>query len=69
MKHWRLLTTGDLTQIFTFIHLTILTEHLLYCCCCSVAKTSLTLCDPINYSTPGFRVLHYLPEFAQTNVR
>ena len=26
------------------------------------------LCDPINCSTPGFPVLHYLPEFAQTHV-
>ena len=26
------------------------------------------LCDPMNYSTPGFLVLHYLPEFAQTHV-
>ena len=26
------------------------------------------LCDPINCSTLGFPVLHYLPEFAQTRV-
>ena len=26
------------------------------------------LCDPMNCSTPGFSVLHYLPEFAQTHV-
>ena len=33
------------------------------------SKSCLTLCDPINYSTPGFPVLHYLPEeFAQTHV-
>ena len=35
-------------------------------CCCSVAKSCLMLCDPMNYSTPGFSVLHYLPEFTQT---
>ena len=29
---------------------------------------SLTLCDPMDCSTPGFSVLHYLPEFAQTHV-
>ena len=29
-------------------------------------KSRLTLCDPMNYSMPGFSVLHYLPEFAQT---
>ena len=28
----------------------------------------LTLCDPVDCSTPGFRVLHYLPEPAQTHV-
>ena len=27
------------------------------------------LCDPMDCSTPGFPVLHYLPEFAQTYVR
>ena len=26
------------------------------------------LCDPMDYSMPGFSVLHYLPEFAQTHV-
>ena len=26
------------------------------------------LCNPMNYSTPGFPVLHYLLEFAQTHV-
>ena len=26
------------------------------------------LCDPMDCSTPGFPVLHYLPEFAQTRV-
>ena len=41
---------------------------LLTCCCCWVAKLCLTLCDPINWSTPGFPVLHHLPEFAQTHV-
>ena len=35
---------------------------------CSVAKLCPTLCDPMNCSIPGFLVLHYLPEFAQTHV-
>ena len=26
------------------------------------------LCDPMDCSTPGFPVLHYLPEFAQTHI-
>ena len=35
---------------------------------CSVAQSCLTLCDPIDCSMPGFPVLQYLPEFAQTHV-
>ena len=35
---------------------------------CSVAKLYQTLCDPKDYSTAGFPVLCYLPEFAQTHV-
>ena len=27
------------------------------------------LCNPMDCSTPGFPVLHHLPEFAQTHVR
>ena len=36
------------------------------CCYCSVAQSYLTLCEPMNCSTPGFPVLHYFLEFAQT---
>ena len=35
---------------------------------CSVARSCPTLCDPMGYSTPGFPVLHCLPEFAQVCV-
>ena len=35
---------------------------------CSVAPSCRTLCDPMNCSTPGFCVLHRLPEFAQVYV-
>ena len=38
------------------------------CCCCSVAKSCPTLCDPMDRGVPGFPVHHYLPEFAQTHV-
>ena len=34
----------------------------------SVAQSCLSLCDPMNYSTPGFPVHHQLPEFTQTHV-
>ena len=40
-----------------------------YCCCFSVAKSRLILCNPMDWSIPGFPVLHYLPEFAQTHVQ
>ena len=36
--------------------------------CFSVTKLCLTLCDPIDCSTPGFPVLHHLPAFVQTHV-
>ena len=29
-------------------------------CCCSVTKLYPSLCNPMNYSTPGFPVLHYV---------
>ena len=37
-------------------------------CCCSVIKSCLTLCKPMDCSRPGFPVLHYLPELAQTHI-
>ena len=35
---------------------------------CSVAKSSPTLCDPMDCSTAGFPILHYLPKLAETDV-
>ena len=34
----------------------------------SVAQSCLTLCNPMNHSTPGLLVHHQLPEFTQTHV-
>ena len=34
----------------------------------SVAQSCLTLCDPMNRSTPGLPVHRHLPEFTQTHV-
>ena len=34
----------------------------------SVAQSCLTLCDPMNHSTPGLPVHHQLLEFTQTHV-
>ena len=38
-------------------------------CCCPFAKLCPTLCNRTDCSTPGFPVLHYLPEFASTHVQ
>ena len=34
----------------------------------SVAQSCLTLCDPMNCSTPGLPVCHQLPELTQTHI-
>ena len=34
-----------------------------FCSSCSVVKSCPTLCNPMEGSTPGFPLLHYLPEF------
>ena len=36
--------------------------------CCSVTQLCPTLWDPVDWSPPGFPVLHYLLEFAQIHV-
>ena len=38
-------------------------------CCSSVAKSCLTLHDPMDCSMPGFHFPHNLPEFAQVDVQ
>ena len=38
------------------------------CYCCSVSRSCPILHEPMDCSTPGFPVLHHLPEFAQTHV-
>ena len=37
-------------------------------CCCSVPQACPAFWDHMDCSLPGFPVLHYLPEFAQTHV-
>ena len=37
-------------------------------CCCSIAQSCPTLCDPIDCSTTGHPVHHQLPEFTHTHV-
>ena len=69
-------TQSDALPIY-FLFIPLNTEVLLYWCnrimllrcyCYSAAKSCLTLCGPMDCSTPGFPVLHCLPKFAQTPV-
>ena len=39
----------------------------IFSCCCSVAQSCPTLCDPMDCSRPGSPVPHYLPKFIQTH--
>ena len=34
--------------------------------CCSVSQSYPALCNTMDYSTPGFLILHHLPEISQT---
>ena len=60
---------NDLINSCTLL-IVLMTSCLLYSqsCCCSVTESCPTLCDPMNCSTPGFPVLHCLPEFTQIYV-
>ena len=40
----------------------------IYMICCWVTKLYLSLCNPMDCSTPGFSVPHHLLEFAQAHV-
>ena len=40
-------------------------KSLICCVCCSVTKSYLSLCNPMDCSAPGFPILRYLLEFAQ----
>ena len=53
-KHWKWAQKG---------------EEVAWICCCSVTQSCLTLCDPMDCSTPGLPVHRQLPEFTQTQVR
>ena len=44
------------------------TPRISCCYCCPVSKLCSTLCNPLECSTPGSPLLHYLPEFAQIDV-
>ena len=62
-------------SIYTLIHTCRHISHMIAllwlahkCCCFSVIKSCLILCNLIDCSTPDFPTLHCLSEFAQTYV-
>ena len=65
-------STGTAAAIVNFALIFIITTLQLYllcipsCCCYPVAQPCLSLCDPMDCSTPGFPVLHHLLELSQT---
>ena len=52
----------NFSKVFFFFFLLIIMVQL-----SSVAQLSLTLCEPMNRSTPGLPVHHQLLEFTQTH--
>ena len=69
-----LLKAADLSKNWTGISVPRFNEQcddflrIIFCCCCSFAKSCPTLCDPIFCSTPPFPILHCILEFAQTHI-
>ena len=63
-------TTFFLISICSYFHLSPTSRLLVHLSVqfSSVAQSGLTLCDPMNHSTPGLPVHHQLPEFTQTHV-
>ena len=57
--------TGEITKCMFF---TVRRFWQLYTVISSVAQSCLTLCDPMDCSTPGLPVHHQLPVFTQTHV-
>ena len=59
-----LYTYGWVPLLFTWNHLNIVNQYQFS----SVAQSCPTLCDHMNWSTPGLPVHHQLPEFTQTHI-
>ena len=54
-------------NVYVFRFNRVLKSRAIYCC--SVVKSCLTFCDPMDCSPPGFPFLHYLPETKARNKR
>ena len=56
-------------HLYPGLFFVLLFSYVTLCCCCySVTKHCLTLCDHMDYSVPVSSVLHYLPESVQTHI-
>ena len=55
-------------RVFSYKSALCIRYFTIICCCCSVAQSCLTLCDPTDCSIPGFSVLHHLLELVQIHV-
>ena len=58
----------NLDSILKSRNITLPTKVRLVSSVSSVTQSFLTLCDPMNRSTPGLPVQHQLPEFTQTHI-
>ena len=61
------ITTGHRIRLVLLIHRHLPTP-VFYSSFSLVAQSRLTLCDPMNRSTPGLPVHHQLPQFTQTHI-
>ena len=72
MRYFSILIPQDTSQIIKTNLSTFVAEISLdmdRCrCCCLVVKSCLTLCDPMDQSTPGPPVFHCLPDLGQIHV-
>ena len=62
------LLNTEILSVVCRLNGTLLFDSLLTVQFSSVAQLCLTLCNPMNRSTPGLRVHHQLPESTQTHV-
>ena len=56
----------DIRNLLVVMDMFVIFIVMMISCCCSwlVAQLCLTVCDPVDLSTPGFPVLHHLLELA-----